>query len=109
MQNTTEQAYINMANDCKEIVDKKDRYIEHLKDRMSDSEDRLRLLEYSISNLLYLTNYKSKTIPKEHQFFITIDHTLACMKEAVDFCRENLQDEDEDDIINIIEIIEQDE
>lgn len=99
----TEQELLNMAEECKEVVAKKDKIIEFLKDKMSVVEDHLREMEYKISQMQYLTEYKQKGRDIDKIFFNTISKDFQKLLKLVDRGRRQLQDDsDEEEIFAVL-------
>ena len=96
----TEQELLNLAEECKEVVEKKDRIISYLKDKMSGVEDQLREMEYKLSQIKYLTEYKTKQKGTDKIYLNTIKDDIESLLGLVDRGRTQLQDDsDEEEVI----------
>ena len=102
-----ENEYLEMANHAKEKIDEKDKIIEFLKNKMNVVENRLRQMEYKISNMTYLTKYK-KGYDEDNGFDFFAECILNTLKECyeiVDVSRDELQtDDDEEQVIMMLTI-----
>jgi hypothetical protein len=93
----TEQEMLNLAEECKEVVEKKDRMISYLKDKMSGVEDQLREMEYKLSQIKYLTEYKTKQKGTDKIYLNTIKDDIERLLGLVDRGRTQLQDDSDDE------------
>ena len=102
-----ENEYLEMANHAKEKIDEKDKIIEFLKNKMNVVENRLRQMEYKISNMTYLTKYK-KGYDEDNGFDFYAECILNTLKECyeiVDVSRDELvTDDDEEQVIMMLTI-----
>jgi DNA recombination-dependent growth factor C len=102
-----ENDYLEMANHAKAKIDEKDKIIEFLKNKMDVVENRLRKMEYKISNMTYLTTYK-KGFDEDTGFDFYAECLLNTLKECyeiVDVSRDELQtDEDDEQIVLMLTI-----
>jgi hypothetical protein len=96
-----EQDLLNMAEDFKNIVKQKDTMIEIYKDKMNYLDRDLREIEYKLSQLGFLCDYKIETSPKEEKPFLKrIIAAIKFMEVKIDKSRICCQEEiDEDDLI----------
>ena len=103
-----ENEYLEMANHAKEKIDEKDRVIEFLKHKMDTVENKLRKMEYKLSNMSYLTKYKKGVDEEEDTGFSfyasCILATLQECYEIVDVARDELQYDDEEQIVLLLNI-----
>lgn len=96
----TEQELLNMAEECKEVVAKKDKIIQYLRDKASEVEDQLREMEYKLSQIQYLTEYKSKVKDMDKVYINTVAKDVTKLLKIVDKGRRRLQDDsDEEEVI----------
>jgi hypothetical protein len=58
MENTTENEYLEMANHCKELLERKDKVIAVYKHRLNEIEGELRVMNYMLTGINYLIEYK---------------------------------------------------
>ena len=93
----TEQELLNMAEECKEVVEKKDKMIQFLKDKMNVVEDQLRQMEYKLSQIKYLTEYKIKQRGTDKIYLNTVSTDLDILIGNVDRGRRQLQDDSDDE------------
>ena len=93
----TEQELLNMAEECKEVVEKKDKMIQFLKDKMNVVEDQLRQMEYKLSQIKYLTEYKIKQRGTDKIYLNTVSTDLDVLIGNVDRGRRQLQDDSDDE------------
>jgi len=103
MESTTEGEYLEMANHCKEIVEKKDMVINFYKSRLNDCDQELRCIAYLLSNMAYLIDYKSQTKDfKDKAFFDIIKRDHIKLKHYVDTLRDMIDISEEDEEIGIL-------
>ena len=93
----TEQELLNLAEECKEVVAKKDKMISFLKDKMGAVEDQLRDMEYKLSQIKYLTEYKTKQRGTDKIYLNTITSDIDKLLSLVDRGRAQLQDDSDDE------------
>jgi hypothetical protein len=98
---SNEQDLLNLAQDFKSIVEKKDRYIEILMDKIEDVEDKCREVEYKLSQLEFLLDYKLETSSKEQKPFLKrVASAIKFMEGKIDKSRIILQEKvEEEDIL----------
>ena len=97
---STEQELLNMADDFKEVVAKKDTIIQIHKEKIEEIEEDLRVLEYTLSQIEYLIEYKKDISKKEEKIFLKrIGQSVKLMKDKVDKSRILCQEEVEEDMI----------
>ena len=105
-----ENEYLEMANHAKMTIDKKDKIIEFLKNKMNVVEYKLRKMEYKVSNMTYLTKYK-KGYDDDSGFDFYAECMLNTLKECydlVDVARDELQtDEDEEQVILMLNLADE--
>ncbi len=107
-ENTTENEYLEMAAQCKEIVERKDQVINFYKSRLSDIEDELRCMAYLLSNMIYLSKYKldreTQTCKKniDKSFFEILERDHFKLKHFVDTLRDMTDVSEEDEEIGIL-------
>jgi hypothetical protein len=97
---STEQELLNMADDFKEVVAKKDTIIELYKEKLEEIEEHLRVMEYTQSQMEYLIEYMLEISKKEEKPFLKrILKSVKQTKEKVDMSRILCQEEVDEDII----------
>lgn len=109
MSETTEQQYLEMADHCKNIVEKKDAEIKHLKDIMSEAEDDIRKIEYELYGINYLVNYKISQRERgaDSNLYEALQTSIKKIQQWIDNSRAMLStDLDDEDIILILENLE---
>ena len=105
-----ENDYLEMANHAKEKIDEKDRVIEFLKHKMDTVENKLRIMEYKMSNMTYLTKYKKGFDEDNTGFSFYAECILGTLKECydiVDVARDELQYDDEEQIVLLLNIADE--
>ena len=98
---STEQYLLNLAQDFKSVVEKKDRYIEILNDKIEDVEDKCREVEYKLSQLDFLIAYVSEISSKDQKPFLKrLATAIKFMEDKIDKSRIILQEKvEEEDIL----------
>ena len=103
---STEQDMLNLAEDFKNIVQRKDRIIQLYKEKFEDIEVLQRDMEYMLSQMDYLVDYKKDISNKEERPFLKrIAESVKKMIIKVDRSRVICQEEvDEEDIMLILDL-----
>lgn len=103
---STEQEMLNLAEDFKNIVQRKDRIIHLYKEKFEDIEVLQRDMEYMLSQMDYLVDYKKDISNKEERPFLKrIAESVKKMIIKVDRSRVICQEEvDEEDIMLILDL-----
>lgn len=97
---STEQELLNMANDFKEVVQRKDNIIQLYKEKLEDIETGLRDCEYILSQIDYLIDYKKDISNKEERPFLKrVAESVKKMINKIDRARVLCQEEVEEDIM----------
>lgn len=97
---STEQEMLNLAEDFKNIVQRKDAIIEMYKDKLEEVENLQRDCEYILSQIDYLIDYKKDISNKEERPFLKrIAESVKKMIRNVDRSRIVCQEEIEEDIL----------
>ena len=100
---STEQELLNLAEDFKSIVQRKDRIIQLYKEKFDDVEGLQRDMEYMLSKMDYLVDYKKDISNKEERPFLKrIAESIKKMIIKVDRSRIICQEEIEEDEIMLI-------
>lgn len=105
---TTENAYLELANQCKEVVERKDQIIDLYKSRLSDIDDELRCMAYLISNMLYLGKYKiarDKDTCKKNSdstFYETMKDDMLKIEHYVETLRDMTEIDSEDEELAVL-------
>ncbi len=105
---TTENEYLEMANHCKELIEKKDQIINLYKSRLSDIDSELRCMAYLISNMLYLGKYKitkdKETCKKntDNTFFQTMKDDMLKLEHYVDNLRDMTEIDSDDEELAVL-------
>ena len=69
MEGLTEQNYLQMAEQFKEVVEDKDKIIEFLKSKLNNLDNDLRKLEYRIVSMKHLIEYENFKDKKTKDLF----------------------------------------
>lgn len=106
MEGMTEQNYLEMAEEFKEVVEDKDKIIEFLKSKINNFDRDLRKLEYRIIAMKHLLEFekskaKAKSASNDLFNFLMLD--LDFLYKYVDSLRTEAQEEIDDELILIIE------
>jgi hypothetical protein len=104
---TTEQDLLNMAEDCKNIVARKDHYIRLQQEKIDEVEPYLRDCEYKLAQLDFLIQYKRDVSSKEEKAFLKrLDEAIKFLTKKIDRGRCTLQEElDEEEILLMLNIV----
>jgi len=101
---TTEQQYLELAEDCKNRIEEKNKYIDYLKSKFLEIDDDIRHNEYKLKQIEFLIEYEKKKnkTKKSNQFYDTLLESIKYMLEYVNIARERCQDEDEEEQIFLV-------
>jgi len=94
-----ENEYLEMANHAKQLIEKKEKIIKVYEDRLDDVNGELRELQYMVSNLGYLLEYKMKQYYKgrDQIFYTMLDKSFKSMYKIINGGRD-MCDVDDNDI-----------
>lgn len=108
MADTTENDYLELAEHCKQVVERKEQIISLYKSRLSDIDDELRCMNYLISNMLYLGKYKiakdKETCKKntDSTFYQTMKDDMLKLEHYVDNLRDMTEIDSEDEELAVL-------
>ena len=103
MEGITEQNYLEMAEQFKEVVEDKDKIIEFLKSKINNFDGDLRKLEYRIIAMKHLLEFEKSKDKKSNDLFNFLSKDLDFLYKYVDSLRTEAQEEIDDELILIIE------
>ena len=102
MTETTEQQLLEMARHCKEVVEEKEKHLKYYKEQMEDAEEDLRKVEYLLTSMEYLINYKKQQKERNADLVLydVLTKSIGDLKGWIDMSRTKLQvDIEDEDII----------
>ena len=108
MGDTTENQYLELAEQCKQVVERKDQIINFYKSRLSDIDDELRCMAYLISNMLYLGKYKmtkdKETCKKnsDSTFYQTMKEDMLKIEHYVETLRDMTEIDSDDEELAVL-------
>jgi len=94
-----ENEYLEMANHAKQLIEKKEKIIKVYVSRLDDVEGELRELQYMVSNMGYLLEYKMKQYNRgrDQIFYSMLDKAYKSMYKIINDSRD-MCDVDDNDI-----------